>query len=119
MVPCRNVAVSAIFADALTFNFHTSGRGMTSMIAPVTTFGIAMYRVQAISSIHVPPLIDLSHANDRGEHRKNATTVLATPVVTMRNPTRYAVMVKDFLLVVKTRMYSKRMAHFDNAIEAP
>lgn len=42
MIPCRNVAVSAIFVDTLMLSLHTTGRGMTSMTAPVTTFGIAM-----------------------------------------------------------------------------
>lgn len=43
----------------------------------------------------------------------------AMPVAMITSPTKYAVMVKAFLQVVKTRIYSKRMAHFDNAMEAP
>lgn len=88
MMPCKNVAVSAIFVDTLTFNFHTIGRGMTSMTAPVTAFGIAIYRIQAISSIQVPTLSDLSHANDWGKHCKIAMNVLDTPVALITSPTR-------------------------------
>ena len=55
MIPCRNVAVNAIFPKTFRFNLHTKGIGMMSMMAPVTTFEIAMYLENATSSMHFPP----------------------------------------------------------------
>ena len=43
MIPCRNVAVKAIFPETLRFNLHTRGIGMMSMMAPVITFESAIY----------------------------------------------------------------------------
>ena len=54
MTPCNIVAVNAILAETVRFNLQDRGNGMTSMIAPVTTFGIVMYRAKASSSIHLP-----------------------------------------------------------------
>ena len=54
MVPCKNVAVKEIFPETLSFNLHTRGIGMMSMMAPVMTFEIAMYLANATSSIHFP-----------------------------------------------------------------
>ena len=62
MVPCKKVAVNVIFAEIVRFNLHDKGNGMMSMMAPVTTFGIVMYRAKATSSMHFPPGMDLSHA---------------------------------------------------------
>ena len=62
MIPCIKVAVNAILAEVVRFNFHDRGNGMASMIAPVTTFGMAMYRAKATWSMHFPPWIDLFHS---------------------------------------------------------
>lgn len=42
MIPWRNVAVRAILAETSIFRFQTTGRGIMSITAPVTTFGIAI-----------------------------------------------------------------------------
>ena len=62
MIPCRKVAVNPSLAETVRFNRHDRGNGMISMNAPVTTFGIVMYRAKAISSMHVPPWMDLFHS---------------------------------------------------------
>ena len=62
MIPCSKVAVGASFDDISRLNFHASGSGMISMIAPVTTFGIVMNRAKATTSMHLPPWTDLSHS---------------------------------------------------------
>ena len=104
MIPWRKVAVKAILAETSIFRFQTTGRGITSITAPVTTFGIAIYREKATMSMQFPCGIDLSHAYATGEHWKTAPKMLARPVMTTRNPTSQDVMVKVRLIVVKTRM---------------
>ena len=96
MIPCRNVAVSATLAAILTFNLHTMGKGMMSITAPVTTFGMHIYRAHAISLIHVPSLCRV--------HWKMVMNVLAMAVAMVMQPMMQAVAVKIRLLVVKTRM---------------
>jgi len=61
-IPCKNVAVNAIFAETSISRFYTSGIGIASITAPVTTFGIAIYCALAKIFIHFLPGIDLSHA---------------------------------------------------------
>ena len=55
MIPWRKVAVKATFAATGMFNCQTNGKGMTSMMAPVTTLGIDMKRAKASSLMHPPP----------------------------------------------------------------
>ena len=101
------------------FKFHTTGRGIMSITAPVTTFGIAIYREKATISMQFPRGIDLSHAYATGEHWKTAPKMLARPVMMTKKPTSQDVMVKVRLIVVKTRMYRRRMAHLEKAMERP
>ena len=68
IIPWRKVAVSAILAETSIFKFHTMGRGIMSITAPVTTFGIAIYREKATISMQFPRGMDLSHAYATGEH---------------------------------------------------
>lgn len=42
MIPCKKVAVKAILAETSMFRFQTTGSGIMSITAPVTTFGIAI-----------------------------------------------------------------------------
>ena len=62
MIPCSKVAVNAILAETVRFNLHARGNGMMSMMAPVTTFGIIVYRAKATMSMHCPPWMDLFHS---------------------------------------------------------
>ncbi len=62
ITPCKKVAVNAILAETVRFSFHDSGNGMMSMIAPVTTFGIVMYRSKATTSMQFPPWLNLFHS---------------------------------------------------------
>ncbi len=70
-------------------------------------------------SMQFPRGIDLSQAYATGEHWKTAPKMLAKPVIMTTNPTMQVVMVKARLIVVKTRMYSSRMAHLEKAMESP
>ena len=54
--------VKAIFPETLRFNLHTRGIGMMSMVAPVMTFEIVIYLVNATSSMHLPPSMDSFHS---------------------------------------------------------
>ena len=76
---------------------------MINITAPVTTFGIAIYREKATMSMQVPPGMVLFHANASGEHWKRAPKVLARLIRKTENPTKQAVVVNVLLAVVNTR----------------
>ena len=119
MMPCRKVAVRAIFCCNASSNCHTNGIGITSMTKPSTTFGIAMKRAKASSLKHLPPSIVLSHVYGTGEHWKMAMKVFAMPVPITMMPTMVSTRVKARIWLVKTRRYRNRMASLDRATEIP
>ncbi len=88
MIPCKKVAVKAVFAETSIFKCHTSGIGIASITAPVTTLGMAIYCALANTSMHLPLGIDLSHAKAWGEHWEIAVKVFVKAVAMTTKPTK-------------------------------
>ena len=80
-MPCKKVAVNAIFCCNVTFSCHISGIGKASITMPLIAFGRAVKRAYWILLMHVPDT-DKSQFRDTGVHWKMEPNTVAKPVAT-------------------------------------